>query len=129
MASAGERQVNVAMGSQDGVVRDGNADALAQEFGRLQNELRMTQDINREKTERNKQLAMSKKIPDSVVASKPFMGKTSEQDPVDWLAWFEKYCEYKKVTDEEKSSLFVMMLQGSAADWINGFLRDTVRTP
>jgi hypothetical protein len=75
MASAAERQVNVTMGSQDGVVRDGNADALAQEIGRLQNELRRTQDINREITEWNKQLAMSKKIPDSVVAPKPFMGK------------------------------------------------------
>jgi hypothetical protein len=51
MASAAERQINVTMGSQDGVVRDGNADALAQEIGRLQNELRRTQDINREITE------------------------------------------------------------------------------
>jgi hypothetical protein len=129
MASAAERHVNGTMGSQDGVVRDGNADALAQEIGRLQNELRRTQDINREITEGNKQLAKPKKIPSWVVAPKPFMGKTSEQDPLDWLAWFEKYCEYKMVTNEEKSSLFVMMLQGSAADWINGFLRDTVRTP
>jgi hypothetical protein len=84
------------MGSQEGAVRDDNADALAQEIGRLQNELRKTQDTNGEMMERNKQLAMSKKIPDSVVAPKPFMGKISEQDPVGWLAWFEKYCEYKK---------------------------------
>jgi hypothetical protein len=49
------------------------------------------------------------------------MGKISKQDPVDWLGWFEKYCDYKKTTAEEKASLFVMMLQGPAADWITGF--------
>jgi hypothetical protein len=82
----------------------------------LQVGLRRIQDANREISERNKQLAATKKIPDSVVAPKPFLGKTKEQDPNDLLLWFDKDCHYKKMSDDEKKDLFLMMLQGPEAD-------------
>jgi hypothetical protein len=31
----------------------------------------------------------SKKISDSIVAPKPFLEKLEEQDPVDWIVWFQ----------------------------------------
>jgi hypothetical protein len=61
----------------------------------------------------------SKKISDSIVAPKPFLGKPEEQDPVDWIVWFEKYCAYKQLDEKDKRELFVMMLQGSAGDWLS----------
>jgi hypothetical protein len=52
MASGGDRQVNY-NGSTGGAPQDSMAGALAQEVGRLQHELRKTQELNREITERN----------------------------------------------------------------------------
>jgi hypothetical protein len=61
----------------------------------------------------------SKKISDSIVAPKYFLGKPEEQNPVDWIVCFEKYCEYKQLDENDKRELFVMMLQGSAGDWLS----------
>jgi hypothetical protein len=64
-----------------------------------------------------------------VVAPKPFLGKTAEQDPVDWLLWSEKYRGYKKMSDSYVRELCMMLMQGSAADWMNARLTDSVLKP
>jgi hypothetical protein len=87
MASAPpERQVQVATDADaQHAARDAATHeltkALQDEIFRLQSELRRAHETNREILDRNKQLAANKKIPDSVVAPKPFMGNTNEQDP------------------------------------------------
>jgi hypothetical protein len=64
-----------------------------------------------------------------VVAPKPFLGKTAEQDAVEWLLWFEKYRAYKKMSDDDARELFIMLMQGSAADWMNARLADSMWNP
>ena len=57
------------------------------------------------------------------------MGNIVDQDLIDWLMWFEKYCNYKGLSETEKRDLFIMMLQGPAADWVNGLLVDSFGSP
>jgi hypothetical protein len=105
---------------------------LATQIDQLRMDLRRVNESNRELTEKNKELQIrtrAKIISDSVVAPKPFLGKTAEQDPVDWLLWFEKYRGYKKMSDDDARELFVMLMQGAAADWMNAQLADSVREP
>ena len=64
-------------------------------------------------------IVASKSISDSIVAPPPFLGKLSEQDPMDWLDYFEKFCAFKKLGDKDKTELFAMMLRGNAGDWLN----------
>jgi hypothetical protein len=81
------------------MMRDANYEltqALQDEVLRLQSEVRRVQESNREILDRGKQLAANKKIPDSVVAPKPFTGNTKEIDAADWISFFERYCSYKK---------------------------------
>jgi hypothetical protein len=136
MASAApppERQVHV-MTDPDAqhMMRDANYEltqALQDEVLRLQSEVRRVQESNREILDRGKQLAANKKIPDSVVAPKPFTGNTKEIDAADWISFFERYCSYKKMTDDEQRDLFIMMMQGNAADFISGVCEGATRTP
>jgi uncharacterized small protein (DUF1192 family) len=73
MATAAERQVHVSTDESSAHAQNPEAiSALQDEIKRLQVDLRRTQDANREIGERNKQLAATKKIPDSVVAPNPF---------------------------------------------------------
>jgi hypothetical protein len=99
MATASDRQVHVSTDTHEAVASDhpqiSVTEMLEDEVRRLQSELRRTQDANLEISVRNRQLAASKKIPDSVVAQKPFLGNTKEQDTNDWLLLFDKYCHYK----------------------------------
>lgn len=128
MAEAAERQVDVLTDETVSQAQTHEADISARqaEIKRLQVDLRRTQDANREMSERNKLLTATKKLPDSVVAPKLFLGNTKEQDPNNWLRWFDKYCHYKKINDDEKKDLFLMMLQGPAADWVSGWSEGAV---
>jgi hypothetical protein len=105
---------------------------MTAQLDQLRTYLRRVNETNRELAEKNKELqarTRAKIISDSVVAPKPFLGKTAEQDPVDWLLWFEKYRAYKKMSDGDTRELFVMVMQGAAADWMNAQLVDSVREP
>jgi hypothetical protein len=117
------------MSSSHAQNHEADISALQDEIKRLQVDLRRTQDANREISERNKQLAATKKIPDSVVAPKPFLGNTKEQDPNDWLLWFDKYCQLQKNERRRKEGFILMMLQGPASDWVTGWLEGAVYTP
>jgi hypothetical protein len=137
MATGGERRVTVTAESHD---HDSDKDVklqdqmlqLTAQLDQLRTDLRRVNESNRELAEKNKELQIrtrAKIISDSVVAPKPFLGKTAEQDPVDWLLWFEKYRAYKKMSDDDARELFVMLMQGAAADWMNAQLADSVREP
>jgi hypothetical protein len=43
--------------------------------------------------------------------------------------FLRRYCNYKKMTDDEQRDLFIMMMQGNAADFINGVCEGATRTP
>jgi hypothetical protein len=135
MATGGERRVTVTAEWHDSDEDDKSQDQmlqLATLIDQLRMDLRRVNESNRELTEKNKELQMRMRVKiilDSVVAPKPFLGKTAEQDPVNWLLWFEKYRGYKKMSDDDARKLFVMLMQEAAADWMNAQLADSVRNP
>jgi hypothetical protein len=138
MASGTERRVTATVESHDhddddkDVKLQDQMQQMTAQLDHLRTDLRRMNESNRELAEKNKELqarTRSKIISDSVVAPKPFLGKTSEQDPVDWLLWFEKYRAYKKMSDGDTRELFIMLMQGAAADWMNAQLADSVREP
>jgi uncharacterized protein (UPF0147 family) len=122
MATGGERKVTVTAESHDSdkdVKLQYQMLQLTMQIDQLRRDLRRVNESNRELTEKNKELQIrtrAKVISDSVVAPKPFLGKTAEQDPVDWLLRFEKYRGYRKMSDDDARELFVMLMQGAAAD-------------
>jgi hypothetical protein len=134
MASAPpERQVHVSTGAEAQTAHDAPqadlTEMLHDQIQRLQSELGFAQAENREKVDKSRQLAANKKITDSIIAPKPFLGNTNEQEAGDWLNWFIKFADYKKLNDEERRDLFVVMLQGSAADWLSSLCEGSMRTP
>jgi hypothetical protein len=135
MATGGERKVTVTAESHESDKDVKFQDQMLQlttQLDQLRMDLRRVNELNRELTEKNKELEIrtrAKIVSDSMVARKPFLGKTAEQDPVDWLLWFEKYRGYKKMSDDVAHELFVMLMQGAAADWMNAQLADSVREP
>jgi hypothetical protein len=138
MASGTDRRATVTAESHDHddehkeVKLQDQMQQMTVQLDQLRTDLRRIHESNRELAEKNKELqarTRSKIISDSVVAPKPFLGKTADQDPVDWLLWFEKYKAYKKMTDADTRELFIMLMQGAAADWMNAQLADSVREP
>ena len=61
--------------------------------------------------------APSRAISDTVVAPKPFTGRSS-QDPEAWLEYFERYANFRKLTPADRLDLFGMMMHEGAADWL-----------
>ena len=64
--------------------------------------------------QRNKLAAVS----DTLIAPRHFSGKSGE-DGESWLETFELYTEHKKLTNEEKRTLFRLMQRESAADYFS----------
>jgi hypothetical protein len=101
----------------------------------LRNTLERTQIENRQLrklAEHDKDVVsprLAKKIPDSLIAPKPFMGNVENQDPNDWLHTFELYSAFKGLDDEETCQLFVMLLQGTAADWLASIEKSFPKPP
>jgi len=56
-------------------------------------------------------------INDAAVAPKPFLG-TSGQPAVAWIAYFLRYCDFKKASDEERQNTFCLLQRDSAAEWL-----------
>ena len=71
---------------------------------------------------RNMANSENKAISDSVLAPKAFRGG-SDQDPERWLEYFNRYCEFRKLSATAREELFKMMLQDAAADWLVGLPR------
>jgi hypothetical protein len=134
MASAPpERQVHVSTGAEANIPHDAPQSDLTEmlhdQIQRLQSELRFAQAENREMVDKNRQLAANKRITDSIIAPKPFLGNTNEQEAGDWLNWFIKLADFKKMNDEERRDLFVVMLQGAASAWLASLCEGSMRTP
>ena len=58
------------------------------------------------------------KISDTIIAPKHFDGDTNKTDPEQWLTFYNKFAQFKNLTDSEKISVFSLLMQGNAADWI-----------
>jgi hypothetical protein len=71
----------------------------------------------------------SKPISDSIVAPKPFLGKPDQQDPIDWLDFFNRFCAYKHLNDEETINLFSMMMRDGASDWFQSYIEPRETPP
>ena len=59
----------------------------------------------------------SRSISDTVVAPKPYTGRSSI-DPEAWLEYFERYANFRKLTPVDRLELFGMMMHEGAADWL-----------
>jgi len=55
-------------------------------------------------------------VSDMVIAPKPFTGK--EEEAEDWVLYFQRYCDYRKIEGKEKQLLFAILLREGAADWL-----------
>ena len=59
-------------------------------------------------------------VSDSIIAPRPFTGKTTDSDGEGWLEYFVRYCDHRRLDDKSKLTLFKMMMRDSAADWLAG---------
>jgi len=57
-------------------------------------------------------------VSDSVIAPKPFTGKTGDTDAESWLEFFELYCKHRNLTPTDRLTLFPLMMREGAADWL-----------
>ena len=57
-------------------------------------------------------------VSDSVIAPAPFTGKLSI-DAESWLEVFERYCTHRHLTQEDKKTLFPLMMRETTADWVS----------
>ena len=58
------------------------------------------------------------KISDMIIAPKHFDGDTNKTDPEQWLTFYNRFAQFKNLSDSEKISVFSLLMQGNAADWI-----------
>lgn len=56
-------------------------------------------------------------VSDSLIGPRPFQGIS--QNGEDWINYFEKYCQYKDFTDEDRLRLMKLLLVEQASDWVN----------
>ena len=49
----------------------------------------------------------------------PFLGCPKAQDPDSWLKYFERYTNYKHLSEHRKADLFKLLMQKNAGDWID----------
>lgn len=58
-------------------------------------------------------------VSDSAIYPPPFQG-TSKENTEEWLAYFIRYADFKGFQDDQRRSLFAVLLRGSANTWFNG---------
>ena len=62
----------------------------------------------------------SSAVSDTVIAPKPFTGLSDDTDAAEnWLAYFERYAQYRSLNNDDKLRLFGMLLRDTAADWLS----------
>jgi hypothetical protein len=66
-------------------------------------------------------------IPDTMIAPKTLSG-TSAESGEEWLKNLEEYFEFRHLRDEEKTSLFGILLRGSASDSMSTLTRQQLHT-
>ena len=59
-------------------------------------------------------------VSDSIIAPKPFTGKTTEGDAEGWLEYFVRYCDHRHLDADSQLTLFKLLMRDSAADWLSG---------
>ncbi len=57
-------------------------------------------------------------VSDSVIAPKPFTGKSTDIDAESWLSYFTRYAVYRGLSDNDKLRLFCIMMHDGSADWL-----------
>ena len=61
------------------------------------------------------------KLSDSVLMPKQFTGRASADgnrvDPENWLIYFNRYCDYKRLDNPSRATLFSVFLIDRSADW------------
>ena len=108
-----------------------NIEHMKQQLSDLESRLRFSETENqdlrckriysRSPSPTRKGTTNNKIIPDTVVAPSPFYGKRDKEDAQDWLEYFIRYAEFKGLSDKQRADLFIMMMRGSANDWLNAF--------
>ncbi|HSN24585.1 MAG TPA: hypothetical protein VLS45_10585 [Methylomicrobium sp.] len=62
-------------------------------------------------------LAATRSISDAVVAPKPFTGRAGDEAE-NWLEYFDRYCNFRRLNDDNRAELFRILMHGAAADWL-----------
>ena len=58
-------------------------------------------------------------VSDTIIAPKPFTGTGVDVDGEGWLAYFKRYAAHRELSDENKLSIFKLMMREAAADWLS----------
>ena len=58
-------------------------------------------------------------VSDTIIAPKPFTGTGADVDGEGWLAYFKRYAAHRELSDENKLSIFKLMMREAAADWLS----------
>lgn len=69
-----------------------------------------------------------------VAASTPVIGESSsltpspfhgseQENPLDWLSYFQRYSAFKQLPDNASLSLFALLMRGTANTWFSNLLR------
>jgi hypothetical protein len=65
-------------------------------------------------------------IADAIIAPKTFSGTAAESGE-EWLEYLEKYFEFRHIRDEDKITLFSVLLRGGASDWVSTLTRQQLQ--
>jgi len=58
------------------------------------------------------------------LSTPPAFSGQQEDDPVDWLRRFEKFCSFKGIANNKKRDLMLYLMVGNAADWVEHIADD-----
>lgn len=63
---------------------------------------------------------VSATVSDTVIAPRPFTGNNFDSDSAEnWLNYYERYADYRSLSDADRSRLFCMLMRDTAADWLS----------
>lgn len=63
-------------------------------------------------------------VSDSVIAPPPFTGRVNA-DPESWLELFQRYATHRHLGEEDKKTLFPLLMREAAADWLGTLPQET----
>lgn len=61
-------------------------------------------------------IAIQNSVSDTIISPEKFYGRSNE-NPEDFLAYFQRYSDFKQLRDRQKADLFGMLMRGGALDW------------
>lgn len=63
---------------------------------------------------------VSATVSDNIIAPRPFTGNNLDSDAAEnWLNYYERYAEYRSLSDIDRSRLFCMLMHDTAGDWLS----------